>query len=178
MAENAEAYRCGKHLGYITSALEGLSQSLELLAKKKTKVIINGGALNPEGLARKVDELAKQRDISLKVGWVSGDDLMSQMGPDMASLNGNLPKHFDSWNQDLQLPANTFSFLKNRSIPIVLGSAYLGAHAIVKGLQEGVDIIICGRVSDASPVIAAAWVWFHLLMSLPLQCFYACYDQE
>lgn len=158
MAENAEAYKAGDHPGYISTALEGLSQSLELLAEKNTKVVINGGALNPEGLARKVDELAKQRGIALKVGWVSGDDLISYTGPDMASLKGNLPKHFDSWNQDLQLPANTFSFLEGKSIPIVLSSAYLGAHAIVKGLREGADIIICGRVSDASPVIAAAWV--------------------
>ncbi|KAF7885099.1 hypothetical protein EAF00_010917 [Botryotinia globosa] len=159
MAENAEAYRAGNHPGYISTSLEGLSQSLELLAEKKTKVVINGGALNPEGLARKVDELAKQRGIALKVGWVSGDDLISHTGPDMASLLGNLPKHFDSWNQDLQLPANTFSFLEGKSIPIVLSSAYLGAHAVVKGLREGADIIICGRVSDASPVIAAAWYW-------------------
>ncbi|TGO80875.1 hypothetical protein BPOR_1591g00010 [Botrytis porri] len=159
MAENAEAHRAGNHPGYISTALEGLSRSLELLAEKKTKVVINGGALNPEGLARKVDELAKQRGIALKIGWVSGDDLISHTGSDIASLRGDLPKHIDSWNLDLQLPANIFSFLEDRSIPIVLSNAYLRAHAIVKGLREGADIIICGRVSDASSVIAAAWYW-------------------
>lgn len=84
---------------------------------------------------------------------------MPTVGPDLAHLQGGIPKHLDSWNPDLQLQDNTFSFLKGEEIPIVLASAYLGAHTIVKGLQQGADIIICGRVSDASPVIAAAWYW-------------------
>jgi hypothetical protein len=29
----------------------------------------------------------------------------------------------------------------------------------VEGLRRKADIIICGRVADASPVIAAAWYW-------------------
>jgi hypothetical protein len=41
----------------------------------------------------------------------------------------------------------------------VSANAYLGARAIVAGLRSGADIIICGRVSDASPVIGAAWYW-------------------
>ena len=38
--------------------------------------------------------------------------------------------------------------------------AYLGGLGIAKALEEGADIVICGRVSDASPVIGAA-VWWH-----------------
>lgn len=43
---------------------------------------------------------------------------------------------------------------------ILAGTAYIGARAIVKGLENGADIIICGRVADASPIIGAAWWWF------------------
>lgn len=42
---------------------------------------------------------------------------------------------------------------------MVSAHAYLGARGIVDGLRRGADIIICGRVADASPVIAAAWYW-------------------
>lgn len=45
-------------------------------------------------------------------------------------------------------------------MPIVSANAYLGIRAIRRGLDEGADIIICGRVSDASPVIASA-AWWH-----------------
>lgn len=45
-------------------------------------------------------------------------------------------------------------------MPIVCANAYLGYRAIQKGLDEGADIILCGRVADASPVIGAA-AWWH-----------------
>lgn len=64
MAENAEAYRAGKHPGYVATAFEGLDKSLELIAEKGTKVVINGGALNPEGLARKVDEMVSVQPVA------------------------------------------------------------------------------------------------------------------
>lgn len=57
MAESAEAYRAGKHDGFETTAFEGISQSLEILAQKGTKVIVNGGSLNPAGLAKKIHGL-------------------------------------------------------------------------------------------------------------------------
>lgn len=52
--------------------------------------------------------------------------------------------------------------MKNDREPrkIVSANAYLGAHAIYEALRNGADIIICGRVSDASPVIACAWYWW------------------
>lgn len=45
------------------------------------------------------------------------------------------------------------------SIPVVSANVYLGARGITQALQAGADIVICGRVSDASPVMAAAWYW-------------------
>lgn len=93
------------------------------------------------------------------MGYVSGDDLMMKFGPNAASLHEELPQHLDSANQEFHPQPNTFSFAKKESVPIVLASAYLGARAIVEGLRQGADIILCGRVADASPVIAAAWHW-------------------
>lgn len=61
----------------------------------------------------------------------------------------------------VQLAKDTVSFLDDRNgMPIVSANAYLGGRAIKRGLQEGADIIICGRVADASPVIGAA-AWWH-----------------
>ena len=60
IAENAEAVALGKHDGWEPTAWDGIQQSVDLIAKKRIKVIINGGALNPRGLAEKCKKL---------VGW-------------------------------------------------------------------------------------------------------------
>jgi len=61
LAENAEAMTAGTHPGYEPTALEGLTLSLDVLNEKRIKVIINGGALNPQGLAEKVQEIVSRR---------------------------------------------------------------------------------------------------------------------
>lgn len=57
MANNAQAYQKGEHPGYEETAWEGIKQTIEVISTKRIKVIINGGALNPKGLALKVKEL-------------------------------------------------------------------------------------------------------------------------
>lgn len=47
----------GRHEGFAKTAWEGLEQSVDVIAEKHIKVVINGGALNPEGLARKCQTL-------------------------------------------------------------------------------------------------------------------------
>ncbi|MCJ1304091.1 hypothetical protein MMC08_006903 [Hypocenomyce scalaris] len=159
MAENAEAFSEGKHDGFEATAWQGLQESIEVIASKGIKVVINGGALNPKGLAQKTCALIKERGLDLKVAFVTGDDLLPKLGPNVASLKKQLPKHLDSLNAEVTLPSNTETFLKNDSLPLVSANAYIGARAIVQGLRLGADIIIAGRVSDASPVIGAAWYW-------------------
>lgn len=69
--------------------------------------------------------------------------------------------HFDSPNPSITLDPSTLDFLKpENDMPIVTANAYLGYRAIKKGLDLGADIVICGRVADASPVMAAA-AWWH-----------------
>jgi hypothetical protein len=69
--------------------------------------------------------------------------------------------HFDSGNPSTVPSELTYAFLNNGGglVPMVSAHAYLGARGIADGLRRGADIIICGRVADASPVIAAAWFW-------------------
>lgn len=58
LAANAEAFRTGTHNGWIDTAWEGLQQSIDVIAERGIKVVINGGGLNPSGLASKVSALA------------------------------------------------------------------------------------------------------------------------
>lgn len=69
--------------------------------------------------------------------------------------------HLDAVNKDVQLADDSLSFLQDpEHMPIVAANAYLGYRAIKRALDEGADIIICGRVADASPVLGAA-AWWH-----------------
>ena len=56
LAEHAQAKAAGTHEGYELEALKALSISIGEIAARGLKVIINGGALNPQGLARKIWE--------------------------------------------------------------------------------------------------------------------------
>lgn len=57
LAENALAYKAATHPGYVDTAWAGLQESLETIAERGIKVVINGGSLNPSGLAAKVSSL-------------------------------------------------------------------------------------------------------------------------
>ncbi|KAL5003476.1 hypothetical protein BDV10DRAFT_180601 [Aspergillus recurvatus] len=162
LANNAEAWRAGKHHGYEETAWEGIQQTIDIIAEKGIKVVINGGALDPKALALKVLDLVCERSLNLRVAYLSGDDLYDRVGPKMPTTKEEL-QHFDSDSSSVSPASLTYAFLRgtadDKPIPMVSAHAYLGARGIVHGLRNGADIILCGRVADASPVIAAAWFW-------------------
>ncbi|KAF2769374.1 DUF1446-domain-containing protein [Teratosphaeria nubilosa] len=159
LANDAEAFSKGEHAGYMPTAWDGLQKSIDLIAEKKIKVVINGGALNPQGLAEKTHELARSKGLDLAVAYVLGDDLMHKVH-DLLARHDALP-HLDKANSNVQLAKDTEAFMGHPAdLPIVSANAYLGMRAIRRGLDDGADIIICGRVADASPVIGAA-AWWH-----------------
>ncbi|ETS76193.1 hypothetical protein PFICI_11580 [Pestalotiopsis fici W106-1] len=160
LAQYAEAYARGEHPGWVSTAWDGLQLSLGAIHERRIKVVIDGGALNPRGLAEKTDALAREKGYDLRVAWVEGDDLTFKVHDILKrDANGKLP-HFDAKNEEVQLAKDTENFLNDPKKKIVAANAYLGCRAIRKGLDEGADIIICGRVADASPVIGAA-AWWH-----------------
>lgn len=157
LAEHAEKMALGKHDGWEPTAWAGLEQTLDVLNEKRTKVVINGGGLNPAGLSRKCQKLVSERGYDLKVAYVYGDNLLEDVKRSLKL--GQLPSHLDSENDKVSPAQNTTALMDTMANPIASANAYLGARAIVKGLELGADVVICGRVSDASPVIAAAWFW-------------------
>jgi hypothetical protein len=104
-------------------------------------------------------EQVRAKGFNLKVAFLSGDDLHSKFGPHMPRSKDEL-QHLDGDNQSVNPGPLTYAFLNSPDpVPMISAHAYLGARGIVHGLRRGADIIICGRVADASPVMAAAWYW-------------------
>jgi hypothetical protein len=136
--------------GFEPNFLEQLAwadgDAARLVAQKKIKVVHDGGALNPKGLALKTDEYFKSLGIAhMKICWVEGDDLTK------AAKSGSLGqlKHLD--REGLTL---------NRDDEILAANAYTGMAGIRQALEDGADVVICGRCTDASPVIGLA-SWWH-----------------
>ena len=87
--------------------------------------------------------------LDLKVAFVLGDNLIEEM---KHIREEGLPPHLESENSDVTVAEHTLDLFEKSDKPIVSANAYLGAREIVKGLEQGADIIIAGRVADASPV--------------------------
>lgn len=69
IAENAQAHAAGKHPGWEQTAWDGIEQTIDLLNEKRIKVIVNGGAHNPKGLAEKVQELVNKLPNMTGIGY-------------------------------------------------------------------------------------------------------------
>ncbi|KAI1066847.1 hypothetical protein LB506_012164 [Fusarium annulatum] len=135
--------------GYDGNFLRQLDrETAHIIAEKGIKVIHDGGALNPVGLAKECQELLESYGItSLKVACVEGDNVMDIL--DTLKKPGYAP-HLDVKGRDLS----------HIDKPILSANAYVGMSGIVAALHSGADIIISGRCCDASPVMGAA-AWWH-----------------
>ena len=135
----------GENLGYVGTFLKQFRDVAKLCNDQKIKIVSNAGGLNPASMAAEVENIIKELNLDLKVAYIDGDDLMPRL--DELSSSGEKLKNIDK-NNDL------FSYEKK---PLT-ANAYLGAWGIKEALDNGADVVICPRVTDAAVVIGpAAW---------------------
>ncbi|WP_330455513.1 DUF1446 domain-containing protein [Streptomyces sp. NBC_00820] len=135
-----------QHDFYSEYFLRQLLPQLEAVAEKKIKVVTNAGVYNPAGLADAIREEVAKHGLGLKVAHVIGDDLREQTADLLAQ--GQLS------NMD------TGARLTKDADDLIAVNAYLGGWGIKAALDEGADIVITGRVADASLVTGPA-AWWH-----------------
>lgn len=131
---------------YAEVFLRQLEPELAVIAERGIKVVVNAGAFNPQGMAQAIGEMLVRHGLSLKVAHVRGDDLMPRL-PELAAAAEI--RHLDSGE-----------VLGEMVEHIVVANAYLGGWGIAEALAGGADIVICGRVTDASLVLGPA-AWWH-----------------
>jgi hypothetical protein len=133
--------------GYATTFLRQLEPVVETIAAKGIKVVVNAGGLNPAGLAAATRQLLEGLGVGLSVAQVEGDDLLGRL-PDLRAAGHGLA-HLDTGR-----PFGDFG-----RQPLT-ANAYLGGFGIKAALDGGADIVVTGRVADASLVTGvAAWWW-------------------
>ena len=135
----------GEDKGYVGTFLKQIKDVAETCKKNNIKIVTNAGGLNPSSMANEIINILKEMSIDLKVAYIDGDDLMPRLEElkDKGETFVNIDKYtnLDSTEHNL-LTAN----------------AYLGAWGIKEALDEGADIVVCPRVTDAAVVIGpAAW---------------------
>jgi len=133
--------------GYASTFLRQLRPVVATVAERGIKIVVNAGGLDPAGLAAATRELLTEAGADLAVAHVEGDDLAPRIpelladGHELSHLDTGEP--FTGWGHD-PLTAN----------------AYLGGFGVQAALAGGADIVVTGRVADASLVTgAAAWWW-------------------
>ncbi|MDP9101337.1 MAG: DUF1446 domain-containing protein [Actinomycetota bacterium] len=124
--------------GYATTFLRQLEDVLGDIAQNNTKIIVNAGGLAPASCAQAVRDMADRLGVDLPVAHVEGDDLVDRVA-DLAGQLGHLDTG-EPLGERVPLTAN----------------AYLGAWGIAAALRGGAQVVITGRVTDASLVVGAA----------------------
>ena len=135
----------GEDKGYVGTFLKQVKAVAETCKAKNIKIVTNAGGLNPSSMANEIEKILEELGVSLKVAFITGDDLMPRM--DALIKDGETFS-----NIDRQIP------IKDSGCQTLTANAYLGAWGIKEALDAGADIVVCPRVTDAAVVIGpAAW---------------------
>ena len=131
---------------YAKVFLRQIAPLLPAIAEKGIKVVTNAGMFNPAGLAEALRGEIKAAGVALTVAHVEGDDVTSRV--EDLTTSGQL-QHMDTGRE----------FTLNND-DVAMATAYLGGWGIAAALGAGADIVITGRVADASLVLGPA-AWWH-----------------
>jgi len=139
--------------GYTRDLPAYLARALPYVVDGRTKVITNAGGINPTAAAHAAIESARQLGLpGITVATVVGDDVLGRLDR-LREHEGQSFAHLDTGAAFETFPG-----------PPLFASAYLGARPIAEALAQGADIVITGRVADASLFLAPiahehGWAW-------------------
>lgn len=133
--------------GYAVSFLTQMEGILGECVERGIKVVANAGGLNPAGLAAKLRSVAEALGVAVSIAHVEGDDLLGGLG-DLVATGHDL-SNLDTGRRFADLDARALT-----------ANVYLGAWGIAEALKRGADIVVTGRVADASLVVGPA-AWHH-----------------
>ena len=136
--------------GYARTFVQQLEECLGDAVSRGVRIVSNAGGLNPAGLAGAIRKVAAQLGISVRVATVAGDDLIApwdQLVADGRLVGGEAP------------PADGEPAPEAGAVPLT-ANVYLGCAGIARALHAGADVVVTGRVTDASLVVGPS-MWHH-----------------
>jgi len=124
-------------LGYIPDAVQYMKAMMPMARANGTRLVSNGGGVNPAAAARRIVEDARALGLKgTRVALVEGDDLLGRIDEMLAA--GVSFTQMETGDTD-------FHRIRGR---IVSANVYMDCAGIVEGLAQRADVVITGRVSD------------------------------
>ena len=131
-------------LGYEPLLSEMLEPVLADCIKAGIPIIGNFGAANPEGAARLIAAMAKQKGLSnIRIAIVRGDDVSTP--------------EFRSQLEELLSPEDQKILAQSK---LVSANVYLGAQEIAEALMAGAQVVVTGRVADPALTVGPLMAYF------------------
>lgn len=124
-------------LGYVPDAVHYMKAMMPLAKETGTRLVSNGGGVNPRAAAEKIVENARAAGLKgMGVGLVEGDDLLDRID---SILSSGVPL------VNMETGDTDFSRIRDR---VVSANAYTDSSGIAEALRGGANAVITGRVSD------------------------------
>jgi hypothetical protein len=129
--------------GFATDFLTQLRDVLVECVEREITIITNAGGANPVACGRAVEALAAELGVAdrVRVGVVVGDDLAADL--DAFVADGERFEHLDT--------GAPFQDIRER---VLSANVYLGAPSLVTALAMDANVVVAGRVTDASVTLA------------------------
>jgi hypothetical protein len=128
-------------LGYARDFVGAIESVLPAVLDRGVKVIANAGGVNPPACAAAVKGAVAKRGGKLRIGVVTGDDLLPRLDE---LIESGQPLD----NMDTGEPLST---VRER---VLSANAYIGSEPIVEALRGGANVVITGRSTDTALTMA------------------------
>ncbi len=131
--------------GYARTFVTQMEQVMGTCLDEGIKVVSNAGGLDVRHCAEAVADVADKLGLSPKIAYVDGDDIL----PRIEELREAGVEIMDFETGEPVAP-----------IDYISANAYFGCWGIVEALNQGADIVVTGRTTDAAIVCGPA-AWHH-----------------
>ncbi len=133
--------------GYVPTFLKQMEQVMGECLDRGIRVVSNAGGLNPRGMTLELKKIADTLGLHPRIACIEGDDLMPRLSE--LQEKGEAFIHLDKGIS-----------LKDAGVMPISANAYLGGWGVAEALARGADIVVGGRLADASVVMGPAAWWF------------------
>ncbi len=129
------------NMGYARDFVGAIESILDGITERGVKVIANAGGVNPVACALAIKAVAEKNGKSVKIGVVTGDDLLDRLDELLAA--GHPLTNMDT--------GEPLSKVRDR---VLSANAYIGSGPIVEALEKGAQIVVTGRSTDTALTMA------------------------